>query len=42
MRDLIVVTTQDAVLVAAKDQAQNVKKIVDRLKAQKRSEADGA
>ncbi len=40
VRDLIVVTTQDAVLVAAKDQAQNVKKIVDRLKAQKRPEAD--
>jgi mannose-1-phosphate guanylyltransferase/mannose-6-phosphate isomerase len=34
------VTTQDAVLVAHKDQAQNVKKIVDRLKAQKRPEAD--
>ncbi len=40
VRDLIVVTTQDAVLVAAKDQAQNVKKIVERLKAQKRPEAD--
>jgi mannose-1-phosphate guanylyltransferase/mannose-1-phosphate guanylyltransferase/mannose-6-phosphate isomerase len=40
VRDLVVVTTQDAVLVAHKDQAQNVKKIVDRLKAQKRPEAD--
>ncbi|MDD2706145.1 MAG: mannose-1-phosphate guanylyltransferase/mannose-6-phosphate isomerase [Acidocella sp.] len=40
VRDLVVVTTQDAVLVAHKDHAQNVKKIVDRLKAQKRPEAD--
>jgi len=40
VEDLVVVTTQDAVLVAHKDQAQNVKKIVDRLKAQKRPEAD--
>jgi mannose-1-phosphate guanylyltransferase/mannose-6-phosphate isomerase len=31
---------QDAVLVAHKDQAQNVKKIVDRLKKMKRPEAD--
>ncbi|HQT47443.1 MAG TPA: mannose-1-phosphate guanylyltransferase/mannose-6-phosphate isomerase [Acidocella sp.] len=40
VRDLVVVTTQDAVLVAHKDEAQNVKKIVDRLKLLKRPEAD--
>lgn len=40
VKDLIVVTTQDAVLVAHKSEAQNVKKIVDRLKAQKRPEAE--
>ena len=40
VQDLIVVNTQDALLVASRDQAQNVKKIVDRLKAQKRPEAD--
>jgi len=40
VRDLVVVTTQDAVLVAHKDHAQNVKKIVDRLKKLGRSEAD--
>jgi mannose-1-phosphate guanylyltransferase/mannose-1-phosphate guanylyltransferase/mannose-6-phosphate isomerase len=40
VRDLVVVTTQDAVLVAHKDEAQNVKKIVDRLKQLKRPEAD--
>ncbi len=40
VRDLVVVTTQDAVLVAHKSEAQNVKKIVDRLKALKRPEAD--
>ncbi len=40
VRDLVVVTTQDAVLVAHKDEAQNVKKIVDRLKELKRPEAD--
>jgi mannose-1-phosphate guanylyltransferase/mannose-1-phosphate guanylyltransferase/mannose-6-phosphate isomerase len=40
VQDLVVVTTQDAVLVAHKDQAQNVKKIVERLKAEKRPEAD--
>ncbi len=40
VRDLVVVTTQDAVLVAHKSEAQNVKKIVDRLKAQKRPEAE--
>ncbi len=40
VRDLVVVNTQDAVLVASRDQAQNVKLIVDRLKAAKRPEAD--
>jgi mannose-1-phosphate guanylyltransferase/mannose-6-phosphate isomerase len=40
VRDLVVVTTQDAVLVAHKDETQNVKKIVDRLKQLKRPEAD--
>jgi mannose-1-phosphate guanylyltransferase/mannose-1-phosphate guanylyltransferase/mannose-6-phosphate isomerase len=40
VENLIVVTTQDAVLVADKSQAQNVKKIVERLKAQNRPEAD--
>ncbi|MDE8345066.1 MAG: mannose-1-phosphate guanylyltransferase/mannose-6-phosphate isomerase [Acidocella sp.] len=40
VRDLVVVTTKDAVLVAHKSQAQNVKKIVDRLKVKKRPEAD--
>ncbi len=40
VKDLIVVTTQDAVLVAHKNEAQNVKKIVDKLKAQKRPEAE--
>lgn len=38
MEDAIVVTTGDAVLVAAKDRAQDVRKIVDQLKAQNRSE----
>jgi mannose-1-phosphate guanylyltransferase / mannose-6-phosphate isomerase len=36
--DLIVVETADAILVAHKDKTQDVKKIVDTLKAQKRSE----
>lgn len=40
VRDLVVVTTQDAVLVAHKDEAQNVKKIVEKLKKLKRKEAD--
>ncbi len=40
VRDLIVVTTQDAVLVAHKDKAQDVKKIVDRLKTLSRPEAE--
>jgi len=40
VRDLVVITTQDAVLVAHKDQAQHVKKVVERLKKLGRSEAD--
>jgi mannose-1-phosphate guanylyltransferase/mannose-1-phosphate guanylyltransferase/mannose-6-phosphate isomerase len=38
--NLVVITTKDAVLVAHKDQAQNVKKIVDLLKSKKRPEAE--
>jgi mannose-1-phosphate guanylyltransferase/mannose-6-phosphate isomerase len=38
--NLVVVETSDAVLVAHKDKAQDVKKVVDRLKAQKRPEVD--
>jgi len=40
VNNLIIVATDDAVMVADKDQDQNVKKIVDRLKAEKRTEAD--
>ncbi len=40
VQDLIVVTTQDAVLVAHKNDSQNVKKIVERLKKAGRPEAD--
>lgn len=36
--DLVVVETADVVLVAQKDQVQDVKKLVDRLKAEKRCE----
>jgi mannose-1-phosphate guanylyltransferase/mannose-6-phosphate isomerase len=36
--NLVVVETSDAVLVAHKDKAQDVKKVVDRLKANNRSE----
>jgi mannose-1-phosphate guanylyltransferase/mannose-1-phosphate guanylyltransferase/mannose-6-phosphate isomerase len=39
MRDTLVVTTEDAVLVMRRSHAQDVKKIVDRLKARKRKEA---
>lgn len=39
VENVIVVTTADAVLVAHKDRAQDVKTIVDRLKAQGRDEA---
>ena len=38
VRDLVVVETPDAVLVAHRDQAQNVKTVVDRLKGSGRSE----
>jgi mannose-1-phosphate guanylyltransferase / mannose-6-phosphate isomerase len=40
VRDLVVITTKDAVLVAHKNESQNVKKVVDRLKKMKRPEAD--
>jgi mannose-1-phosphate guanylyltransferase/mannose-1-phosphate guanylyltransferase/mannose-6-phosphate isomerase len=40
VQDMIVVTTPDAVLVAHKDQSQDVKKIVERLKKLGRPEAD--
>jgi mannose-1-phosphate guanylyltransferase/mannose-1-phosphate guanylyltransferase/mannose-6-phosphate isomerase len=40
VQDIVVVTTRDAVLVAHKSHTQDVKKIVERLKAQKRPEAD--
>ncbi|QPK63682.1 mannose-1-phosphate guanylyltransferase/mannose-6-phosphate isomerase [Methylomonas sp. LL1] len=39
VKDLVVVETDDAVMVAAKDRVQDVKVIVDRLKALKRDEA---
>jgi len=38
VEDLLIVETSDAVLVAHKDRAQDVKKIVDHLKAEKRKE----
>ena len=39
LRDAVVVVTEDAVLVAHRNQAQDVKKLVDRLKAAGRKEA---
>lgn len=39
LKDVVVVVTQDAVLAMDRGHAQDVKKIVDRLKAAKRSEA---
>ena len=39
IENLVIVETPDAVMVAAKDQMQDVKKIVAQLKAQQRSEA---
>lgn len=39
IKDLVVVETADAVLVADRDQVQNVKAIVERLKTQQRNEA---
>lgn len=38
--DIVIVETADAVMVASKDSAQNVKKIVDTLKVNNRSEAE--
>jgi mannose-1-phosphate guanylyltransferase/mannose-6-phosphate isomerase len=38
--DLVIVETADAVMVAPKDRVQDVKQIVDKLKACKRAEAD--
>jgi mannose-1-phosphate guanylyltransferase / mannose-6-phosphate isomerase len=38
VRDLVIIETPDAVLVAHKDQVQDVKRIVDRLKSEKRDE----
>lgn len=38
LRDVVVVTTADAVLVAHRDQAQNVKQLVERLRREGRSE----
>ena len=40
MKDTVVVETEDAVLVAPRDRVQEVKKIVQRLKKAKRSEAE--
>ena len=40
VNDMIVVETSDAVLVAHKDSAQDVKQLVDRMKALKRTEVD--
>ncbi len=40
LKDLIVVETADAILVAAKDRVQDVKVIVNRLKKENRSEAN--
>jgi mannose-1-phosphate guanylyltransferase/mannose-6-phosphate isomerase len=39
VEDLVVIATRDVVMVANRDRAQDVKKIVDRLKADQRSEA---
>ena len=40
VENLVVVTTSDAVMVASMDHAQSVKTLVDRLKAQNRSEVE--
>jgi mannose-1-phosphate guanylyltransferase/mannose-6-phosphate isomerase len=40
LRDTIIVTTEDAVLVMHRDQAQNVKRVVERLRAAARPEAN--
>jgi len=39
LKDMVVVATRDAVMVAPRDRVQEVKRVVDALKAQKRSEA---
>lgn len=41
LRDLVVVETEDAVLVAPRDRTQDVKKVVEQLEAQGRPEASG-
>jgi mannose-1-phosphate guanylyltransferase/mannose-6-phosphate isomerase len=41
VRDLVIVETEDAVLVVPKDRSQDVKKVVERLEAQSRPEASG-
>jgi mannose-1-phosphate guanylyltransferase/mannose-6-phosphate isomerase len=41
VRDLVIVETEDAVLVTHRDHSQDVKKIVERLEAQGRPEATG-
>jgi mannose-1-phosphate guanylyltransferase/mannose-6-phosphate isomerase len=40
VKNLVVIETADAVLVLAKDRAQDVKRVVDQLKAEKRPEVD--
>jgi len=40
LRDVLVVATRDSVLVAHKDRAQDVKKVVEQLEAEGRGEAD--
>lgn len=40
LRDLVLIVTEDAVLAAHRDRVQDVKTIVDRLKRDKRDEAD--
>jgi mannose-1-phosphate guanylyltransferase/mannose-6-phosphate isomerase len=39
MKDMVLVDTKDALLIACKDNAEEVKKIVERLKKEKRNEA---
>jgi mannose-1-phosphate guanylyltransferase/mannose-6-phosphate isomerase len=40
VKDLVIVETADALLVAARDRVQDVKKVVDHLRSQNREEAD--
>ena len=42
LSDVVAVTTPDAVLVAAKDRAEDVKQLVEHLRSRRRSEADRA